>query len=65
MKAIALIIVHGGVADVAAPAHVYVRVIDQDNIGAGDAPPALPRGIGFEALVAECGMEEGKDYIWE
>ena len=65
MKAITLVIVHGGVADVAAPAHVDVRVIDQDNIAAGDGPTELPRDIGFEALVEEAGMVEGNDFVWE
>ena len=48
MKEIALVIVHGGVAYVAAPKHVDVRVIDQDNIKAGDEPTELPRNVGFE-----------------
>lgn len=65
MKAIALVTVSGGVADVSAPEHVDVRVVDLDNIEAGDGPTELPRGIGFEALVAEAGLEEGKDYTWE
>ena len=65
MKAIALVIVSGGVADFCAPPHVDVRVIDQDNIGAGDPPAELPRGIGFEELLAGTSMEEGKDYVWE
>ena len=65
MKAIALVIVHSGFADIAAPEHVDVRVIDQDNIEAGDAPTELPRDVGFDFLVAESGMEEGKDYTWE
>ena len=65
MKAIALVIVHSGFADIAAPEHVDVRVIDQDNIEAGDAPPEIPRGIGFEHELDRSGMEEGKDYTWE
>lgn len=65
MKAIALVIVYRGVAEVVAPDHVDVRVIDQDNIGAGDAPPEFPRGVGWEHELARSGMEEGKDYTWE
>jgi len=61
----ALVIVHGGVADVAESSACDVRVIDQDNIEAGNPPTELPRGVGFEALVAACsGLTEGEDYVW-
>lgn len=56
MKAIALIIVHGGVAYPYAPDHVDVRVIDRDDVHAGGDIDPLPAGIGFEALVEEAGL---------
>lgn len=65
MKAIALIVVKGGVCYDFAPEHVDVRVVDQDNIEAGQEPQGLPRNVGFEALVAEADLTEGKDYVWE
>lgn len=66
MKAIALVVVSGGVAYAYAPEHVDVRVIDQDNLEQGfDAPDNLPQGVGFEELAAEAGLEIGKDFNWE
>lgn len=65
MKAICLILVRGGVAYPVAPPHVDCRVIDRDNIEAGDYPVALPRGVGFETLVEEHGLIERIDYVWE
>ena len=52
MKAIGLVVIAGGVADVFTPTHVDVRVVDIDNIKAGDPPVELPSDIGFEELVA-------------
>lgn len=61
-----LILVRGGGAEVIPGAAVYDAVIDFDNIGAGDPPPELPRGKGFEALIGQLpDLEEGKDYTWE
>lgn len=54
MKAIALIVVNKGFADTYAPDHVDVRVVDLD-IGWKEK---LPAGVGFEALVAEAGVEK-------
>ena len=64
MKSIALVIVAGGVADVVQPPHVDVRVVDLDNIEAGDGPIELPDNIGFEELVAEAGLEVGVDVVF-
>ena len=50
MKAIALVVIRCGVAEVYEPRHVDVRVVDLDNIKAGDGPGELPAGMGFEAL---------------
>lgn len=62
----AIVIVHGGVGEVIEGQGADVRVIDQDNIAAGDPPMSLPRGEGFEALLARCsGLVEGHDYVWE
>ena len=57
MKAIGLVIVRKGVAAVYSPRHVYVAVVDLDDIGAGDPKPELPPGVGFEALVKSAGVE--------
>ena len=45
MKAIALVVVLGGVAYDIAPDHVDVRIVDLDN--KDDGPVVLPAGIGF------------------
>ncbi len=65
MKAIALVIVAGGVADEVAPPHVDVRIVDIDNIKAGDSPPGLPRDVGFEDLVRRAQLIEGEEFTWE
>lgn len=65
MKAIALVVVRGGVADVYAPEHVDVRVVDLDNISTGDDPEPLPQDVGFDELVEEAGLEAGLHYYWE
>lgn len=65
MKAIALVVVRGGVADVYAPEHVDVRVVDLDNIKAGDDPEPLPQGVGFEVLADWATLEPGLHYYWE
>lgn len=64
MKAICLVVVAGGVAEEYTPEHVDCRIVDCDNIGAGDEPAELPRGMGFEALVERAGLTEGEDYVW-
>ena len=65
MKAIALVVVLGGVAYTYAPDHVDVRIIDLDNIRDGDDPEPLPRECGFEELVNKAMLEAGTDYYWE
>lgn len=66
MKAIALIVVKGGVAEAYAPEHVDVRIVDLDNAMAGDdTNTGLPEGIGFEELAVEAGLEVGDDFYWE
>lgn len=53
-------------ADICAPEYVDARLVDLDNIRDGGDPPAeFPRGVGFEELVADAMLEEGKDYVWE
>lgn len=64
MKAIALVVVRGGVAEAFAPEHVDVRIVDLDNATAGD-DTGLPVGIGFEELAVEAGLEAGDDFYWE
>lgn len=51
-----LVIVSGGVADYAATPGVAVRVVDLDNVQAGDGPPELPARIGFEELAGMAGI---------
>lgn len=65
MKAIALVVVRGGVAYVYAPEHVDVRVVDLDTIGHGDDPEPLPQDVGFDYLVEEARLEPGVHYYWE
>jgi hypothetical protein len=57
-SAIALVIVHGGVAGVCEPSDVDVRIVDLDGIKAGDPPVELPAGIGFEELCKEAGLDD-------
>lgn len=64
-KAAALIVVSGGVAEAVAPEHVDVRIIDCDNIEAGDELEELPRGVGFEHLVEQAELRVGRDFNWE
>lgn len=56
-KAIGLVVVLGGVAEVHAPRHVDIRVVDIDNIKAGDEPLELPAGVGFERLVKDACLD--------
>jgi hypothetical protein len=58
MKAIALVTVYGGVAEVCEPQDVDVRIVDLDNIKAGDPPVDLPAGRGFEELCTEAGLDD-------
>ena len=65
MKAIALIVVQGGVAEEFAPEHVDVRIVDIDNIKAS-APGTkvfLPSDIGFEELVFDASVEEYVEFV--
>lgn len=64
MKAIALVVVSGGVAYEYAPPHVDCRVVDRDNIEAGDGPIELPAGIGYEELAKEAGLDVGTDVVF-
>ena len=61
IPAIALVVVRGGVAEVCEPPHVDVRIVDLDNIEAGDPPVDLPAGIGFEELCKEADL--GPEYV--
>lgn len=61
IPAIALVTVHGGVAEVYEPEHVDVRIVDLDNINVGANPVDLPAGIGFEELCEEA--ELGSEYV--
>lgn len=66
MKAICLVVVSGGVAYTYHPLHVECQVVDQDNIrDAGEGPTELMRGVGYEQLVIDAGLEEGVDFTWE
>ncbi len=64
-KAIALVVVTGGCAEAYEPEHVDVRVIDLDNVKAGDDVVKLPRDVGFEKLVDDAGLVAGIDFDWE
>jgi hypothetical protein len=46
---------------------VDVRIIDRDDIEAGDGEVLyeLPPGVGFEELAEEAGLEAGLHYYWE
>jgi hypothetical protein len=61
---IGLIVVSGGVAEEHSR-NAYVRIVDIDNIKAGDPKVQLPRGMGFEELVKEAGVEEYVEYMKE
>jgi hypothetical protein len=63
MKAIALVVVVGGVAYAYAPEHVDIRIVDLDGIAAGDQKTELPKGVGFEALVRVAGVP--KSVTWK
>lgn len=65
MKAICLVVVSRGVAEVYAPEHVDCRVIDLDALESGDSMETLPPNIGFEALCDEAGLDVGEDFEWE
>jgi hypothetical protein len=52
---IGLVVVAGGNASVHS-AGADVRIVDLDNIRAGDRPPVLPAGIGFEGLCRQAGL---------
>lgn len=63
MKAICLVVVKGGVADVYEPEHVDCRVVDLDDVEAGSDPVVLPAGVGFEALAKRANLTRGVDFI--
>lgn len=65
MRAISLVVVHGGTAYVYEPIHVDTRVIDLDNLEAGDPAVKLPSGVGFEELVKQAGLELGTQVTFE
>ena len=58
IPAIGLVVVRGGVAALFSPSHVDLRLVDIDNIKAGDEKETLPMGIGFEKLVSDAGIQE-------
>lgn len=64
-KAIALVVVQGGVAEVYQPPHVDVRIVDIDNIERGDGPAELPKGVGFEELALEAGLQREVKFVKE
>jgi len=65
MKAVALVVVRGGVAYAYAPLHVDLQIIDMDNVeDRGGKPVHLPINIGFEELVLEADVPE-KAVVWE
>jgi len=55
-KAIGLVVVRSGYAEIHAPLHVDIRVVDLDDIERGGEQPALPAGRGFERLAEEAGV---------
>jgi len=63
MKAVCLVVVSGGVAECYEPAHVDCRIVDLDNLRAGDKPVSLPASIGFEALAKRAGLKNGRDVV--
>lgn len=58
IPAIGLVVVKGGVAELFSPSHVDLRLVDIDDIKAGDDKEELPMAIGFEELVDEAGIRE-------
>ena len=54
---VALVVVDGGVACEYEGKGAYVRIVDLDNIRAGDPPVELPAGIGFEDLCAKAHLD--------
>ena len=63
MKAISLTVVTKGVAETYAPYHVVARVVDCDNIDCGDGKILLPKGVGFEELVTQAGVEKYVKFV--
>ena len=57
----ALVVVKGGMAEILEQEPTCIRIVDLDNIKAGDPPVDLPAGIGFEELVKKAGLGEGAD----
>lgn len=58
IPAIGLVVVNQGVAGLFSPSHVDLRLVDIDNIKAGDGVVTLPMGIGFEKLVSDACIQE-------
>uniref|UniRef100_A0A6M3LVV2 Uncharacterized protein n=1 Tax=viral metagenome TaxID=1070528 RepID=A0A6M3LVV2_9ZZZZ len=48
-----------------APKEVESIVINQDRSVPGFELQAVQPGIGFEPLMAEAGLEDGKDFVWK
>lgn len=64
MKAIGLVVVRGGVAYAYAPTHVDLRIVDTDNQNdRGEPKVQLPKDVGFEALVAEAGIQACVEFV--
>jgi len=63
MKAISLVVVREGIAEVFCPEHVHTVVVDIDAIEDGNIQKVeLPPGIGFEELVAEAMCADYVDF---
>ncbi|MFA5375905.1 MAG: hypothetical protein WC455_09200 [Dehalococcoidia bacterium] len=58
IPAIGLVVVKGGVAELFSPSHVDLRLVDIDDIKAGDEKVTLPMWIGFEKLVSDADIQE-------
>ena len=63
MMAISLTVVYRGVAETYAPDHVDARVVDCDNLHRDGDTVLLPKGVGFEELVAQAGVEKYVKFV--
>lgn len=54
---VALVVIKGGAAEILEHEPTCIRIVDLDNIQAGDPPVELPAGIGFEELVKKAGLD--------
>jgi len=66
-KAVALVVVLGGVAYTYAPRHVDIRVVDMDNLEDPDEKHKvqLPAGVGFEHLAEEACVNDYIEFVPE